>query len=308
MFNLTENMRLMKKGLTSLEKQEIVQFADWMLQIGEGRIQSIFETNDTDASWIEIPDDMLIHCDSNNGIEALFLATYPNFSINYNNPDYLRERAIITPRNVIVNEINNYAVDLLPGDKKVYLSFDTISHDSGTNENIDLLYPTEFLNQLEFSGLPTHELVLKVDMPIILLRNLNQTCGLCNGTRLMVTKLFDRLIEAEILTGNNIGHKVFIPRIISTVTEHKWPFKLKRRQFPVKPCYAMTINKSQGQSLNQVGIYLSDPVFTHGQLYVAISRVTSRHNLKFVIRNNEDIPNNYTKNIVFKDVLKNLWS
>ena len=145
-------------------------------------------------------------------------------------------------------------------------------------------------------------------MPVMLLRNLNQMDGLCNGTRLIITKLFDRLIEAEILTGNNIGKKVYIPRIISTANEHKWPFTFKRRQFPIKPCYAMTINKSQGQSLNQVGVYLPDSVFTHGQLYVAISRATSHSCLKFLIQNTEDIPNNYTKNIVFKDVLQHMIS
>ncbi|XP_024176182.1 ATP-dependent DNA helicase PIF1-like [Rosa chinensis] len=171
---------------------------------------------------------------------------------------------------------------------------------------MNLLYPIEFLNKLEFNGLPSHELTLKIGMPIMLLRNLNQMSGLCNGTRLIITQLFDRLIEAKILTGNNIGQKFFIPRIVLIASENKWPFIFKRRQFPIRPCYAMTINKSQGQSLNQVGIYLPEPVFTHGQLYVALSRVTSRNGLKILINNNNDMPNKYTKNIVYKDVLQNL--
>ena len=131
-------------------------------------------------------------------------------------------------------------------------------------------------------------------------------CGLCNGTRLIITNLFDKLIDAKILTGNNIGHKFFIPRIALTAIENKWPFIFKRRQFPIRPCYAMTINKSQGQSLNQVGIYLSEPVFTHGQLYVALSRVTSKNHLKILINNSDEIPNKRTKNIVYKDILQNL--
>ena len=143
-------------------------------------------------------------------------------------------------------------------------------------------------------------------MPIMLLRNLNQSSGLCNGTRLVITQLYDKIIEAKILAGSNIGHKVFIPRISLTATENKWPFIFKRRQFPIRPCYAMTINKSQGQSLKQVGLYLSQPVFTHGQLYIALSRVTSRQGLKILIENNQELPNNYTKNIVYKDVLQNL--
>ena len=140
----------------------------------------------------------------------------------------------------------------------------------------------------------------------MLLRNLNQSSGLCNGTRLVITQLYDKIIEAKILASSNIGHKVFIPRISLTATESKWPFIFKRRQFPIRPCYAMTINKSQGQSLKQVGLYLSQPVFTHGQLYVALSRVTSRQGLKILIENNQELPNNYTKNIVYKDVLQNL--
>jgi ATP-dependent DNA helicase PIF1 len=104
----------------------------------------------------------------------------------------------------------------------------------------------------------------------MLLRNLNQNMGLCNGTRLLVLELGQRLLECMILTGSKIGEKVFIPRIALNTTHVKWPFTLQRRQFPVRICYAMTINESQGQTLSRVGLYLKKPVFTHGQLYVAV--------------------------------------
>src|ERR1051325_1793665 len=97
----------------------------------------------------------------------------------------------------------------------------------------------------------------------------------------------------------NNGLRTFIPRITLSPSDSSLPFTFKRRQFPVQPAFAMTINKSQGQTLNWVGLYLSAPVFAHRQLYVAYSRVTSRRNLKILnikqLENNID--NDYVNNI-----------
>jgi ATP-dependent DNA helicase PIF1 len=112
--------------------------------------------------------------------------------------------------------------------------------------SMDSLYPVEFLNTLQFSGIINHELELKVGVPILLLRNLNQSIGLCNGTRLIVKRLGQHVIEAKIITGNNVSKRVFIPRIIMSPSGTDWPFVLRRRQFPVRVAFAITINKSQG--------------------------------------------------------------
>ena len=87
----------------------------------------------------------------------------------------------------------------------------------------------------------------------------------------------------------------------------KWPFVLSRRQFPVRLCYAMTINKSQGQTLQNVGLYLPRLVFSHGQLYVSISCVTSRKGLRILIGDDTDPNTNATQNIVYKEILRSLW-
>ncbi|KDO69074.1 hypothetical protein CISIN_1g047352mg, partial [Citrus sinensis] len=92
---------------------------------------------------------------------------------------------------------------------------------------------------------------------------LNQIEGLCNDTRLIVTRLGKWSIGGDIISGTNIGQNVTIPRIIMSPNESRWPFKLNRRQLPLAPCFAMTINKSQGQSLKYVGLYLPKQVFTN---------------------------------------------
>jgi ATP-dependent DNA helicase PIF1 len=137
----------------------------------------------------------------------------------------------------------------------------------------------------------------------MLLRNLNQNKGLCNGTRLLVTELGQRILHCVALTGSNVGEEVLIPRIALNTTDVKWPFTLQRRQFPVRLCYAMTINKSQGQTLSRVGLYLKGPVFTHGQLYVTVSRSTSRNGLIILIENEDASCGSQTRNVVYKEVL-----
>ncbi|XP_076941686.1 uncharacterized protein LOC143611359 [Bidens hawaiensis] len=228
--------------------------------------------NDGEAT-ISIPDDLLIK-HSLDPMSDLIDFVYPSMLERFNDFTYFQERALVAPLNEVVQEINDRMLSYFPGQEMEYLSSDSIDEVESVSEDFDpTLYSPDFLNGIKMSGMPNHHLLLKVGVPIMLLRNINKKKGLCNGTRLQVVSLGKRVIKAKVVVGTNIGFRTLISRTSLTPSNKKLPFKLKRRQFPISVCFAMTINKSQGQSLSRVGLYLKDLVFTHGQHYVALSKL-----------------------------------
>ena len=199
--------------------------------------------------------------------------------------------------------VNNRMLDLLKGEEKTYLSSDSvgvIDMDSNFNE---ALYTPDFLNSIKISGIPNHSLRLRIGAPVMCMRNIDQRAGLCNGTRLQVQRLGVNVVEAKIISGGNFGYLCAIPRMVLSPSDNKMPFKFNRRQFPLAMCFAMTINKSQGQTLSKVGLFLQRPVFSHGQLYVAVSRVKSKKGLKILCCDEDGNYAKSTKNVVYKEAL-----
>ncbi|KAG3050949.1 hypothetical protein PI125_g26366 [Phytophthora idaei] len=141
-----------------------------------------------------------------------------------------------------------------------------------------------------------------------MMRNLNPDLGVCNGTRLRIVELKPHVIHTTIMTGERQGQHVLISRIvfISDGDSREFPFRLRRKQFPVQPAFAMTINKAQGQTVQNLGLYLPTPCFSHGQLYVTLSRVTSRSKFKALIEypQLEEEDGVYTDNIVYRQIFE----
>jgi ATP-dependent DNA helicase PIF1 len=122
-------------------------------------------------------------------------------------------------KNGNVATINSKMIEVLKYAEMSYYSSDSIDDSTANHSTMEALYPTEFLNTLSINGLPDHVLHLKIGVPIMLLRNLYPTRGLCNGIRLIVTQLTSKIIEGEIITRKAKGTKAYIPRIVTTSAE-----------------------------------------------------------------------------------------
>lgn len=225
-------MRLASSSSDPDYQKLLAEFSKWILDVGEGKIPSVAREGETEPSWIKIPTELLLLIEGDKLMSlpsCIVNAIYPELKTRYHDASYLSERAILTPTNELTDSINDHIVSLLPGSEREYLSSDSIAKSVGPNETYDLLYPVEFLNSINGNNFPQHRLVLKKGVPIMLLRNLNQSDGLCNGTRLIIVSLGDMVIEAKIMTGNHSGQDVIIPRITLTLKNNKWPFVLQRR-------------------------------------------------------------------------------
>lgn len=213
-------------------------------------------------------------------------------------PDFFADRAILIVLNVSLKQFNNRILDCIPSDSRTYYATDKASTDEVGPDGFEE-YPREYLRSIDVPGIAPSVLRLKVSSPIMLLRNLRIKDGLSNSTRMVVTALREHVIEAVILNGLYKGHRHCIPRIPMTSLDNDLPFRLTRTQFPVCLCFAITVNKSQGQSLSTVGIDLRVPAFSHGQLYVALSRVTDVSRMAVLIQPESET----TQNMVYNEVL-----
>ena len=269
-------------------------FSSYLLRIGNGTEETIRD------DYVRLLEDIVIGYthDNEDSINMLIQNVFPSLVQNARLAQYMSTRAILSTKNEHVDQLNSKMIAMFPSEEKVYHSSDSVDDDSVKN------YPIEFLNSITPNGLPPHVLKVKTNCPVILLRNLDPNNGLCNGTRLMVRAFQDNAIDAEIVAGQHQGKRVFITRIpMSPSDDISLPFKLKRKQFPIRLSFVMTINKAQGQTIPNVGIYLPEPVFSHGQLYVALSRGVSRSTTRVLVKPNQELDCNFTKNIVYKDVL-----
>lgn len=236
--HLTKNMRLLSPNVDSEAQKELAAFSQWILDIGEGKIEATATEGETEAAWIKIPQELLL-MPNDNKIACLIDTVYPDLSSKYNDITYLGARAILRPTNEAADSINDHIVSLIPGEQKQHLSYDKVTKVPGTHDSYDLLYPVEFLNSLNGNNFPQHELNLKKGVPVMLLRNLNPSDGLCNGIRLIITALGDMIIEAQ----NNDWHSYWKSCVntshLPDIKKSKVAFCSRKKTIPYKSllCY-----------------------------------------------------------------------
>ncbi|KAM6543032.1 hypothetical protein CsatB_007479 [Cannabis sativa] len=192
-YELNQNMRLYNGSVDEYEVAKIAYFEKWLLQIGDGSLY-----DDIDKELIKNPFKIYKN-PSNDPMNSILEAIYPSLLHNYSDSTYLKERAILNPKNEVVHELNEMIMNMIPEEGRIYLSSNNICKASINTNEEDLLYPIELLHSLKFNGIPNHDINLNEGAPGMLLKNLNQIEGLCNGTILIVTRLGKWSIRGDII-------------------------------------------------------------------------------------------------------------
>ena len=279
--HLKENMRVLTSGST-----EVAAHSQWLLDVGDGQCGE---------GELSIPPSMNTDQET---IESLVDFVFPDLSTKFRDLAWVSKRAIMSPTNKEVEEVNDFVIKMIPGEQVDFKSIDDT--EEGNSD-----YTPEFLNTIEMSGMPPHLLKLKKGAMVILLRNMDLNNGHCNGVKYVVQNIKPHLLELKAISGTNVGKFLLLPRILSISKSASLPFTLRRKQFPIKLSYGLSANKAQGQTLERAGIYLGQDFFSHGQAYVAFSRVGDKNNIKVLKRRGLGDSKRpcMMKNVVFKSVL-----
>ncbi|XP_074360510.1 uncharacterized protein LOC141700708 [Apium graveolens] len=232
------------RGKNEGENHKIAEFSSWVLNVGDGKVANIHPDNTYLDPEIVIPKKILIE-KFTNSVKSIIDVTYPDFVNRFTSDSYLEERTIMTPTNAIIDQVNSQVLTLTLRTTHTYLSQDSIDDESlDTKSDYKSSFPIEYLNSINMPSIPKHESKLKVGVMVMLMRNLNQIVGLCNGTRMVLTRCLKNSVECKILTGSHACTKHLIPRIEMEPTDTNFMFVFKRIQFPLQICFAMTIDKS----------------------------------------------------------------
>jgi hypothetical protein len=214
------------------------------------------------------------------------------------------KRAILAPTNQQVDTFNKTILKDIPGTSRTYLAADSLKE----VEDVGLTPPDSVLDYVAKHtppGMPPHSLTVKTNSVFRLLRNFSLDLGLVKNVRVVIIDVGVRIITVRLLRGMSgatgmyvDSEDILIPRISFTATLSSG-HTLLRRQFPLAPAYSTTFNSCQGLTLDVIGVDLRRPVFSHGQLYTALSRIRNRTHARVLLRPGETT----TTNVTYHEIL-----
>ncbi len=216
------------------------QFID---RIGDGEVESTYSV-DGDTQLMKL-EPMAVTTSKEDAIQFVFPDMNDTFLCS--------ERAIITGRNAVVDDLNSKILIRMNGQQVMLHSVTRLAPEDHTH--LSHFLTEEFLHSLTSHGVPNHQ--LKLNCRCLVMHNIS---------------VQDRVMNTKVIVGE-VGRKF--------VTVETLP---ERRQFPLRPCYAITVNKSHGQTLKKVCFDVREHPFTHGQLYVGTSRVRNGRDILMLMR------------------------
>jgi ATP-dependent DNA helicase PIF1 len=223
-------------------------FSAFLEEVGNGRVD-----------FVEVPSDRIVD-DFDAMIDAVYGTTF----------DCCNQILALTLETCA--EVNRMCIDRLPGTLHERPAVD--SYDDCTDLDS---FPPDYVESLHMNGAPPFMLRLKLGAKFMCIRNIAQRRGLVNGTMLQVVGIGRRFIQVRVLTGKSAGSvELLMPHVFSISPDASGlPFTITRRQYPMIPAYCLSVHKAQGQTIKVCGLIFESDPFTHGQLYVALSRVAS---------------------------------
>lgn len=217
---------------------------------------------------------------------------YGNIEEKHSEKECLKERAISTTKNISLQSINKTVYTKLLDEVTTFPNADRTYSDETVRE--DSQNPIEMLNTLiAGSALPAHNPTLKIEFPVMLLRNLALFGGHVSSARYIVKAVRPNFLELESLTVDNAGKILALPKMPCCPVDINFPMQLFTRiQFPVRVDFTttlITLNKAQGRSFcDAVGYDPSHTKFLQVHLYAGLSRVTHHEKLRLCMPPDSD--------------------
>ncbi len=247
-------------------------YTQWLEDVGAGRIEDVV-----------VPDTQR-------------LATYAELIDTVYGPACQRtdDRMLLALTLETCASVNQMCFAKLPGAK-----IDMPAADSYVDCSDRDAFPPDYVESVPMKGAPPYLIQLAVGAKYMCIKNIDVQRGIINGTMLRLISIGRRVLQFQIVSGRSTGSIESLTKVMFTITPEAsgLPFTILRRQFPIIPAYCLSVHKAQGQSLLEVGIIFESDPFTHGQLYVAFSRVGSFESA-FVCHQGDNIRNKVLKHLL----------